>query len=159
MTNKKSTAKTQGVKGKGAAGAQKGNKQVKGQQASVRQRDFVDYYIELGNLYQAAIKAGYTDASARRASTFLDKPAVAEYLKKRTREMESRKIASADEVMKFLTRVMLGEEKDAFGLDASLTDRTAAAREIMKRHNAVKDNNKDALQRLDEVLDSMGGVI
>lgn len=39
--------------------------------------------------------------------------------------------------MQFFTDVMRGEVKDAFGLDASLSDRITAGKEIMKRHAAA----------------------
>ena len=47
--------------------------------------------------------------------------------------MKSSSIASAQEVMEYFTRVMKGEEKDQFGLDAPLSERTRAAQELAKR--------------------------
>lgn len=125
-----------------------------------KQKAFADYYIECGNATEAATKAGYSKGSARQIGTEnLSKPSISAYIAERTKPTEQKRIATADEVMEFLTAVMKGEVKDAFGLDASLADRTAAAREIMKRHNVVGDNNKDALEKLDNVLDQIGGVV
>ena len=45
--------------------------------------------------------------------------------------------------MQFLTRVMNGEEKDAFGLDASLDTKIKAAVELAKRTCDIKDNKAD----------------
>ena len=45
-------------------------------------------------------------------------------------ERQDNLIAKTDEVLAYLTRVMRGEEKDAFGLDVSIADRTKAALEL-----------------------------
>lgn len=126
-----------------------------------RQKAFADYYIETGKAEQSAIRAGYSKSYARAHANdkLLANVDITAYIEKRTKPTEEKRIATADEVMEFLTAVMKGEIKDAFGLDPSLADRTAAAREIMKRHNVVGDNNKDALSKLDDVLDSIGGVV
>lgn len=125
-----------------------------------KQKAFADYYIECGNATEAARKAGYSEKYLNtHASKMLQKATISAYIAERTKPTEQKRIATADEVMEFLTAVMKGEVKDAFGLDASLADRTAAAREIMKRHNVVGDNNKDALEKLDNVLDQIGGVV
>ena len=44
---------------------------------------------------------------------------------------------SADEVLKYFTSVMRGEEKDQFGLDASLKDRNFAAKCLAQRHGLL----------------------
>lgn len=125
-----------------------------------REKAFADYYIETGNAEKSAIRAGYSERYARgNAHKLVARGCIAEYIAQRMKKTEEKRIASADEVMEFLTAVMKGEVKDAFGLDASLADRTAAARELMKRHNVVGDNNKDALEKLDSVLDQIGGVV
>lgn len=125
-----------------------------------KQKAFADYYIECGNATEAAIKAGYAQTSAREIGCEnLTKPNIAAYIAERVKPTEDKRIATADEVMIFLTQMMYGEIKDAFGLDASNADRLSAAREIMKRHNVVGDNNKDALDRLDNVLEQIGGVV
>lgn len=127
---------------------------------TAKQKAFADYYIECGNATEAAKKAGYSEKTAyRTGADNLKKPQILAYIAERTKPTEQKRIATADEVMEFLTAVMKGEIKDAFGLDASLSDRTAAAREIMKRHNVVGDNNKDALEKLDNVLEQIGGVV
>ena len=48
--------------------------------------------------------------------------------------------------MEYLTKVMRGELKDQFGLEASLSERTKAAQELAKRtidiENKLKTSNK-----------------
>lgn len=48
-------------------------------------------------------------------------------------EARTESVAAATEVMEYFTRVMRGEEKDQFGLDAPLSERTRAAQELAKR--------------------------
>ena len=66
------------------------------------------------------------------------------------------RVASADEVMRFFSSVMRGEVTDQFGLDASLSDRISAGKELMKRYNAVKndDGRIDRVAKIMERLDA-----
>lgn len=105
-----------------------------------KQRAFADYYIASGNASDAARRAGYKQDNQGREN--LRKPAIAAYIAKRIRPTEEKRIAEADEVMRFYSAVMRGEVKDQFGLDASLSDRINAGKELMKRH-AVTDAAKD----------------
>lgn len=126
-----------------------------------KQKAFADYYIETGKAEQSAIRAGYSKNYARvhAHDRLLANVSISAYIAERTKPTEEKRIATADEVMMFLTSMMNGEIKDAFGLDPNNADRISAAKELMKRHNAVGDNNKDALEKLDNVLEQMGGVV
>ena len=95
---------------------------------SEKQKAFCDYYIESLNLTEAAKKAGYSEKTARSmGSENLTKPDIKEYIDLRLAQMEEKRVATASEVLEYLTRVMRGEEKDQFDMDASLQDRTKAA--------------------------------
>lgn len=101
------------------------------------QQKFVDFYIELGNATKAAKKAGYSEKTAYSiGNENLKKPEIKAYIAERLAQIEKESIASIDEVMKFYTKVMRGQEKDQFGLDASLSDRMKAGGEIIKRLSA-----------------------
>lgn len=107
-----------------------------------RQKAFADYYIECGNGAEAARRAGYSEKTADRiANENLRKPEIAAYIAERVRPTEEKRIATGDEVMMFFTKVMNGEIKDAFGLEASLQDRLNAARELAKRTVDVSNRN------------------
>ncbi len=123
-----------------------------------KQKAFADNYIELGNATEAARRAGYSEKTARQIGTEnLSKPSILEYIQDRTTPTEQKRIASGDEVLQFFTRVMDGKEKDAFGLEVSISDRLAAGREILKRNindrkleiellkleNQIKDDNPE----------------
>ena len=109
---------------------------------TLKQKAFADNYIISGNATEAARKAGYKQPHVQ-GSQNLEKLRVMEYIKSRTAPAEQKRIATGDEVMQFFTRVMNGEEKDAFGLDASLDTKIKAAVELAKRTCDIKDNKSD----------------
>lgn len=112
---------------------------------TLKQKAFADNYIISGNATEAAIKAGYSENSAKViGAQNLTKLNILEYIKQRTAPSEQKRIASGDEVLQFFTRVMNGEEKDAFGLDASLDTKIKAAVELAKRTCDIKDSKEDA---------------
>ena len=103
-----------------------------------RQKDFADFYIELGNATEAAIKAGYKKENAAKNATKLRKNTnVSEYIEKRMAELDAERIADQAEVLRFYTSVMRGQQKDQFGLEASLDSRMHAADSLMKRFAAA----------------------
>lgn len=107
---------------------------------TLKQKAFADYYIETGNATQAAIKAGYSKKYANtNASKLLQNTTISKYIEERIKNIEDKRIAKGDEVLKYLTSVMRGEEKDQFGLDASLQDRTKAAELLGKRYRLFVD--------------------
>lgn len=107
-----------------------------------KQKAFADYYIETGNATEAARKAGYKGKNLNRiASENLSKVDIKQYIDQRLAKIEDKRIANAEEVLQYLTKVMRGEEKDQFGLDASLQDRTKAAELLGKRYSIF--NSKD----------------
>ena len=108
-----------------------------------KERIFADEYIKTTNATQSAIKAGYAENSASvTGSKMLRKPKVRQYIDAVMNERSKNTIATADEVLQYLSRVMNGEEKDAFGLDVSVADRTKAAELLGKRHMLFTDKVK-----------------
>lgn len=109
---------------------------------TLKQKAFADYYIETGNATEASIKAGYSEKWAgTNADKLLKNTNVSTYIAEHIKPKEEKRIATAEEVMQFFSDVMNGRVKDQFGLDASLSDRINAGKEIMKRH-AVADATK-----------------
>ncbi|WOY88172.1 terminase small subunit [Ligilactobacillus murinus] len=111
-----------------------------------KQKAFADEYIKSGNIYQSAIKAGYSEAYAKSsAGRMLENARIKAYIDAKMAEIESHKIADAKEVLEFLTAVMRGETKETvfvqFGKsyaeekkEADMKTRISAAKEIMKRY-------------------------
>lgn len=125
-----------------------------------KQKAFANEYLICGNITQAAIKAGYSEKSARViGQENLQKPAVLSYIEERQKQIDNSRIADVKEVLEFYSSVLRGEIKDQFDMDAALSDRLAAGRELMKRYDKSDDGKKDALAKLDEVLKEIGGVI
>ncbi len=122
---------------------------------TLKQKAFADNYIISGNATEAAKQAGYSEKSARQmGAENLSKPYILEYIQNRTAPVEQKRIASGDEVLQFFTRVMNGEEKDAFGLDASLSDRMTAGREILKRNVDDRKLELELLKLESQIKDS-----
>ena len=109
-----------------------------------KQKAFADCYIECGNATEAARKAGYSEKASRFiGSENLTKPNISAYIAARMQAQNEARVASADEVLQFFSSVMRGEVKDQFGLDAALSDRLNAGKELMKRY-AAADNSARA---------------
>lgn len=103
-----------------------------------RQLDFCIYFVECGNSAEACRKAGYSVKTARyQGSTLLTKQNIKNKIYDLRHDSTRLDIASGQEVMNFFTRVMNGEVKDQFGLEASLSDRLKAANELAKRTTDV----------------------
>lgn len=118
-----------------------------------KQKDFADYYLQTGNQTEAAKLAGYSKKTAYSiGNENLNKPEIKAYISERLAEIESRSIADIKEVLKFYTKVMRGEEKDQFGLDASLADRLKAGDKLMMRYAAGEDKNRGTMEKLDNLL-------
>lgn len=118
-----------------------------------KQKAFADEYLICGNITEAAKKAGYSEKTAAViGNENLKKPNVLEYIAERQKQIEDSRIADVKEVMQFYSAVMRGEVKDQFDMDASLTDRLSAGRELMKRYEKADTTKNESLDRLDEIL-------
>jgi len=120
------------------------NEKVKKNKITIKQKKFADLYIESGNATQSYIDAGYKatkrEVAEANARKLLGNNSVKIYIEERMEELEKDTIASQDEVLQYLTKVMRGEEKDQFGLDASLQDRTKCAELLGKRYGTFVEN-------------------
>lgn len=114
-----------------------------------KQRIWADAFIETGNGLEADRRAGYKQ---RMSDTNGQVPAIKQYIDMRMQPTAEKRIASADEVLQFLTDVMMGRVKDQFGLDASLQDRTNAAKELMKRYAVADQRQQGTMAKLDAIL-------
>ena len=94
---------------------------------SVKEAKFIDLFIANGNLPKALRAAGLSYKS------IAGKDYITDEITYRLDALKSKTIADADEIMQYFTKVMRGQEKDQFGLDAPLAERTRAAQELAKR--------------------------
>jgi len=96
-----------------------------------KQKAFADYYIETGNITQSAIKAGYSKKTARvTGQENLQKPAIKSYIDERMAEKDAKRIASQDEVLEFLTKVLRGEVEEEIALGEGMGSQRLEMKEL-----------------------------
>ncbi|MCL6615518.1 MAG: terminase small subunit [Anoxybacillus ayderensis] len=132
-----------------------------------KQKRFADYYIELGNAEEAAKRAGY---SARGNTTkLLHNTTIRAYIQQRLAEKDKERIASQDEILAFLTKVLRGEEveqipmagKDFFELVEnmpSIKDRIKAAELLGKRFAMWTERQQIDANFGVQIIDDVGGI-
>ena len=80
---------------------------------SKKEEKFVIEYVRTGNATQSAIKAGYSERSARQtACRMLTKDYILKAIDELVKQINSEKIADAEEVMMLLTEIARGETKE-----------------------------------------------
>lgn len=109
-----------------------------------KQKRFADYYIETGNITEAATRAGYSKKTARViGQENLLKPAIKGYIDEKMEAMQDERTASAKEVLEFLTKSMRGEIKEEVVVVEGTGDGTSEARTI-KKQIGLRDRIKSA---------------
>lgn len=151
---------------------------------TVKQRRFVDAYIETGNAAEAARRAGYKSRNADvMGRENLRKPTVRKVLEARLKELEDAQIADAREVLIHLTSAMRGEIEEEIPVvegygkgvskariirkHISARDRLRAAEMLMKRHGLLlsdiereeKQARTDALKKESQQDETSEGVV
>ena len=123
-----------------------------GHELTINEYKFIDSYISTGNARQSVIEAGYkSKAPGQYANELLNKPYIANEVEWRMTQEHSNRIASGQEVMEFFTKVMNGEVKDQFELDAPLSERLKAANELAKRTVDIANRAVGVTQGQNEV--------
>ena len=108
-----------------------------------KQKKFCDEYLISGNATDAAIKAGYSQKYAgQNADKLLKNTKVKECIEGKLKELESRKIADAAEVMRYLTSVMRNELKEKVPM--IINNGTYSEVEMVQKDTSIKDRNKAA---------------
>lgn len=109
-----------------------------------KQKAFCEFYIETGNQTEAAIKAGYSKNYAKaQAHKLLENVGIKNYIDKRLKELEEKRVASATEVMQLLTSAMRGELDEEVVVVESIGDYCSEAR-VVKKKIGLKDRIKAA---------------
>ena len=117
-----------------------------------KQKRFCDEYLVDLNATQAAIRAGYSNKYAgQNADKLLKNTNVKSYIDERIAEKQSQLIATQDEVLRYLTSVLRGEQKEqtlkmaGIGvqeieeINTSTKDRLKAAELLGKAYGAFRD--------------------
>ena len=109
-----------------------------------KQKRFADYYVETGNITEAAVKAGYSKKTARViGQENLLKPAIKGYIDEKLEAMQDERTASAKEVLEFLTKSMRGEIKEEVVVVEGTGDGTSEAR-MVEKQIGLRDRIKSA---------------
>ena len=117
-----------------------------------KQKRFCDFYIETGNAKEAAIRAGYSEKTAKQiGQENLTKPDLRAYIDERLAELKNERTADAQEVLEYLTAVMRGSvikerllvwgegAQAVVDIDVGAKDRLKAAELLGKRHALFTD--------------------
>ena len=111
-----------------------------------RQDLFARRYAETLNGTQAAIAAGYSKkTAAQMAYENLKKPEIVARIHEYMRALVN--TADLEETLVFLTKVMRGEVKDQFDLDAALSDRMKAAETLLRRFMQLAEKESEGGER------------
>ena len=125
--NKKQSPKT----------VKKNSKKQTDRPLTIKEKAFCREYVKCGVKIEAVKKAGYKAKDSNTASTIaarlIHRDTIQAEIGRLLEKRETKAIATADDVMRFFTRCMNGEEKDQFGLDISAADKIKAAQELAKR--------------------------
>ena len=98
-----------------------------------KQKRFCDEYLIDLNATQAAIRAGYSEKSARAiANENLTKPYIKAYIDERMAEKEDELIADQNEVLKYLTSVLRGNTQSEIVVVEGTGDGCSEARAMQK---------------------------
>ena len=111
---------------------------------NAKQRKFVTEYLIDGNATQAAIRAGYSEKTARsigqRLLTIVDIKNAIEELRKK---LESENVADAQEILEFHTAVLRGEAEGEELVSVAIGDGMSEVQKVMKKPS-VRDKQKSA---------------
>ena len=122
---------------------------------TLKQKQFADEYIRTGNAYQSAINVGYSEKYAKaRSHKMLENVGINQYIDDNLEIIQKESIAEADEIMRYLTRVLRGEEKEEIlvyvgggmqeiqTIKPSAKDRIKAAELLGKRYRMWTDKHE-----------------
>ena len=101
---------------------------------SAKEAKFISLFVANGNVSKSLKEAGMS------MRNIAGKDYITDEITYRLDCLKKETIADADEIMQYFTAVMRGQIKDQFGLDAPLSERTSAARELAKRIVDVTDD-------------------
>lgn len=132
-----------------------------------KQKRFADYYIETANATESYKVAGYScnndNVAGVEGFKLLRNPKIKNYIDEKMNKKDNDRIASQDEVLKYFTSLMRGEETDEIvamnpGIGFDRTEqrvdsktRLAAAKELAKRYGIDKpsiDSNSDEVVQI-----------
>jgi phage terminase small subunit len=119
-----------------------------------KQQLFSDYYIETLNATQSAIKAGYSKKTAySQGQRLLKHVEIRDYIDGIMAKKDSKRIASQNEILEILTKIIRGEETeelytmsgDKINKKPKISDRLKAIELLGKRYNLFDKDNTETI--------------
>ena len=117
---------------------------------SAAESRFISLFVANGKLNKCLKEAGL------KMKDLAGKDYIADEITWRLDQLKKETIADADEILQYFTKVMRGEEKDQFGLDAPLSERTNAAKELARRIVDVPTDDDTAVPEIKVTLNWEG---
>lgn len=109
-----------------------------------KQKRFCEEYLKDTNLTQAAIRSGYSPKTAySQGQRLLKNVEVKKYIEEQLQTMQKKSIASAEEIMEYLTSVVRGESRSTELVIEGCGDGVSEAKTILKEPSE-KDRLKAA---------------
>ena len=109
-----------------------------------RQKRFIEFYLQTGNISESARKAGYSAKNAGATGNVILKNAnVKAELNTRMKQLEEKGMAKTEEIIKYLTSVMRGEHVDEMAMNIGIGEGKTKA-EIVNLKVQSKDRLKAA---------------
>ncbi|WP_391123458.1 terminase small subunit [Psychrobacillus sp. L3] len=138
-----------------------------------KQQAFADYYIELGNAEEAALKAGYSKAYSRgKAYTLLANVGIQSYIENRMEELKSERIADQQEILETLTAILrgevngatliglgMGEQDISENMKPSVAEKIKAAELLGKRYKLWIDRTETEIMGTVQFIDDISGEV
>lgn len=98
-----------------------------------KQKRFADEYLIDCNATQAAIRAGYSEKTARSiGQENLTKPDIKAYIDEQLKRLSDETIATAEEIMQYLTSVLRGQSTSEIVIVEGIGDGCSNARTMTK---------------------------
>ena len=146
---------------------------------TAKQQRFCDEYLIDLNAKQAAIRAGYSERTAKQIGREnLTKPYLKKYIQQRMKEKETSMIADQNEILEYLTSVLRGESEAGMIVDKNgdmaaipdlpgVKDRLRAAELLGKRYGLFvekvdltkRELSDDAKADIDRLLEETKGIV
>jgi len=114
-----------------------------------KQKKFVDYYCQSGNAAQSAIRAGYSEKTARsQGQRLLTKVDIKSAIEKRNQDLEDERIADITEIKQFWTAMFrdpMSESKDQLKASELLAKTEGAFIEKVEHSGSLDISSKSEI--------------
>ena len=99
-----------------------------------RQEAFVEFYLQSGNAYQSAVRAGYSENYAKADSRkIMENPNIRQAIEMRIAKTKNNRIAQTDEILEYLTSVMRNKENEEIVMNIGKGNGITEAKKVVTK--------------------------